>query len=148
MKHGSWMKIVLAAAGIGTMASGAAWAQDEIAFIGTGLFGEQEVGHKGAGEEASGDFSAELDLKAGRLCYILEIDGLDDFTVAHLHEGKVGANGPPVVTLELLGDDGEDLCVDVDAKLLKDIAKNKEKYYVNVHTKEFPQGAIRGQLAQ
>ena len=56
-------------------------------------------------------------------------------------------NGPPVVTLELLGDDGEDVCVDVDPELLRSIARKQANYYVNVHTEAFPAGAIRGQLS-
>jgi len=142
MNKASWMMAVLAAAGC----SGAALAQDNVAYIGTSMFGEQEVGEKGAGEEAYGDFSAELDLAAGRMCYMLEVEGLDTFTAAHLHEGAVGKNGPPVVTLELLGEDGDDVCVDVDPEVLRKIARNKAKYYVNVHTEAFPAGAIRGQL--
>lgn len=129
-----------------TLYAGAAFAQDDLAFVGTSLFGDQEVGHQGAGEEAMGDFSAELDLKAGRMCYMLEVSGLDEFAAAHIHKGKMGENGPPVVTLELMGEEGDDVCVAVDAKLLKDIAKNRPKYYINVHTTAFPEGAIRGQL--
>ncbi len=137
----------LALAGGALLAAGAVAAQGEdLAFVGTSMFGNQEVGHEGAGDDASGDFSAELDMKAGRMCYMLEVDGLDDFAAAHIHKAKAGENGPPVVTLELIGDDGEDVCVAVDAELLKDIAKNRANYYVNVHTAAFPQGAIRGQL--
>ncbi|MEL7218922.1 MAG: CHRD domain-containing protein [Pseudomonadota bacterium] len=73
-------------------------------------------------------------------------EGLDDVAAAHIHKGKLGENGPPVVTLELMGEDGDDVCVEVDAKLLKDIDKNRARYYVNVHTTAFPAGAIRGQL--
>ncbi len=120
-------------------------ANDQFAFTGTSMFGEYEVGHKGAGEEASGDFSAEFDLKAGKMCYILEITGLTGFTAAHIHKAEKGKNGPPVVTLELAN---QDRCIDVDVELLKDIAKNEHKYYVNVHTEAHPQGAIRGQLDQ
>ena len=78
----------------------------------------------------------------------LEVEGLDDFTAAHLHEGAKGKDGPPVVTLELLGDDGEDICVDVDPALLKKIVAKGDRFYVNVHTAEFPEGAIRGQLEE
>lgn len=135
----------LAALGALAVLTGPAHADDHLAFTGTSLFGEYEVGHKGAGEEASGDFSAELDLQAGRLCYILEISGLSGFTAAHIHKAEKGKNGPPVVTLELTS---EDRCIAVDAELLKDIAKNEHKYYINVHTDAFPNGAIRGQLDQ
>lgn len=139
-------KRAMALAGAAILCAGSALAQDDdLAFVGTSMFGEQEV-EGGAGAEASGDFSAELDMKAGRMCYMLEVQGLVDFAAAHIHKGKRGENGPPVVTLELLGDDGEDVCVAVDATLLKDIAKNRAHYYVNVHTAAFPAGAIRGQL--
>ncbi|MEM9500389.1 MAG: CHRD domain-containing protein [Pseudomonadota bacterium] len=77
---------------------------------------------------------------------MLEVDGLDTVTAAHIHKGKLSENGPPVVTLELMGDDSEDVCLDVDSNLLNDIAKNRPDYYVNVHTEAFPAGAIRGQL--
>ena len=146
MKRATWLMAGAAALAGAGMAAGAAQAQNNLAYIGTALFGEEEVGHKGAGEDATGDFSAELDLKAGRMCYMLEIQGLEGFTAAHLHEGRKGANGPPVVTLQLLGDDGEDVCVDVDPELLKKIARREDAYYVNVHTEAFPEGAIRGQL--
>lgn len=142
MIRGTWTITALAACAL----PAGALAQDNMAYIGTSLFGEQEVGHDGAGDEASGDFSAELDLAKGRMCYMLEVDGLDTFTAAHIHEGAAGKEGPPVASLELLGEDGDDVCVDVDAALLKKIAGNKSRYYVNVHTEAFPAGAVRGQL--
>lgn len=127
------------------LGGGIATAQNNLAYVGTSLFGENEVG-KGAGEDAGGDFSAELDLGRGRLCYLLEVYGLDEVTGAHIHEGGRGNNGPPVVTLQLAGKSGDDICVDVDKELLSTMARNKARYYVNVHTAAFPEGAIRGQL--
>ena len=121
-------------------------AQRQYAYVGTSLFGQNEP-DGGAGEEASGDFSAEFDFVNGRMCYMLEIFGIDDFTAAHLHEGGRGKHGPPVITLELMGDDGEDVCVDVDTELMEKIARNRGRYYVNVHSEAFPMGAIRGQLS-
>ena len=144
MKNGLILTGLVAA----TSLAGAAMAQDNLAYIGTSMFGEQEVGHEGAGEDASGDFSAELDLDNGRICYMLEVEGLDDFTAAHIHEGGQGKNGPPVMSLELLGDDGEDVCADADVELLKKIARNQKRYYVNVHTAAYPMGAVRGQLEE
>lgn len=135
-----------AAALLGALGAPAAIAQDNFAYVGAPLFGELEVGHKGAGEEASGDFNAELDLAKGRMCYLLEVSGLDEVTAAHVHEGPAGKNGPPVIPLQVAGPKGDDICTDVDPELLRKIARNPARYYVNVHTRAFPEGAIRGQL--
>lgn len=138
--------IAALAACLAAVPAGAGAQDGRFAYVGTSLFGDQEVGHEAAGEDASGDFTAELDLTAGKICYALEVDGLDTVTAAHLHEGEFGKNGPPMVTLQLMGEDGEDVCTAVDKALLAKIAKNKADYYVNVHTEAFPDGAIRGQL--
>lgn len=135
------------AAGMLVAAPLAAQDDDEFGYVGASLFGDQVVETKGAGENASADFSAEFDYAQGRMCYMLELDGLKDFTAAHIHKAPVGENGPPVLTLEL-SKEGADLCVDADVALMKDIAANEAAYYVNVHTKKFPQGAVRGQLGQ
>jgi hypothetical protein len=121
-------------------------AQRQYAYVGTSLFGTNEP-NGGAGDEASGDFSAEFDFVNGRMCYMLEIYGIDDFTAAHLHEGGKGSDGPPIITLELIGDDGDDVCIDVDKELMEKIVRNRGRYYVNVHSTAFPMGAVRGQLS-
>jgi hypothetical protein len=147
MKFGTGL---VGAAALSMVVASASFAQDDgdYSYVGTSLFGENEVGHKGAGDDASGDFTAELDLANGRMCYLLEVEGLDTVTAAHLHQGADGRNGPPVVTLELMGDDGEDVCVDVEPDLLKKIERNPAGYYVNVHTPKYREGAIRGQLGE
>ena len=42
---------------------------------------------------------------------------------------------------------GPTCLTDLDKNLLKDIIRNPENYYVNVHNTPFPTGAVRGQLA-
>jgi len=123
---------------------GTAMAQERYAYIGTSLFGENEP--DGGDKDGEADFTAELDLVAGKMCYLLEIGDLEGVTAAHIHEGAKRQSGPPVVTLSTADSGGDDVCVDVDVALLKDIVKFKSKYYVNVHTEAFPAGAIRGQL--
>lgn len=67
-------------------------------------------------------------------------------TMAHIHEGAVGKNGPPIITLNQKGDTV--FTVPADARLSEDqytsyLAGN---LYVNVHSQNFPNGEIRAQL--
>ena len=39
-------------------------------------------------------------------------------------------------------------CATASADVVKDILQNPGNYYVNVHTSDFPAGAIRGQLSK
>ena len=139
MNTGKWGAILVCGA---ALAAAPLMAEEQA--VGASLFGENEVGHDGADEEAGGDFSGFVDTEAGTLCYYLETYGLDTVTAAHLHKGKDGQNGDPVVVLEANADD--EVCVEVEAGLLADIARREKDYYVNVHTEAFPAGAIRGQL--
>ena len=43
---------------------------------------------------------------------------------------------------------GEDLCIAAEPDVLRPIVANPAGFYVNVHTGDFPKGAVRGQLAK
>ena len=65
---------------------------------------------------------------------------------AHIHLGAAGTNGNPVVDLNASGlTNGQ---TTITSELASQINANPSGYYVNVHTAEFPNGAIRGQLAR
>lgn len=66
---------------------------------------------------------------------------------AHIHKGAAGENGPVVIPLAPPAADGKaNGTATVDATLAADIKANPQGYYFNVHTSDYPQGAIRGQL--
>jgi hypothetical protein len=102
----------------------------------------------GANETAGGDadgtgsFSATVDADEGDLCYALKADKIAAVTMAHIHSGAAGSNGPPVVTIGMTDDN----CMAVEPDVLRAITANPGNYYVNIHNAEFPAGAIRGQL--
>lgn len=100
------------------------------------------------------------------LCYVLTADRIDPTFVAgqtgmaHIHRGIEGQNGPVVAALAFpVGGDAADCLTEGEsgkfprigmagepASIVADILSHPEQYYVNVHTGEFPAGAIRGQL--
>ena len=100
------------------------------------------------------------------MSYGIQVSNIENITAAHIHQGKEGQNGPVIVTLfkadndtgtgpidgQLVGGsitndmlEGSMANKTVEGDLVK-VIENGEAY-VNVHTTENPDGAIRGQIA-
>ena len=104
------------------------------------MTGAEEV--PGPGDpDGKGTATVVVDDAANTVCFELTYSGLGKVTAAHIHTGAKGVAGPPAVTLK--GDKG---CVNADPTTVKAIRDDPGSHYVNVHTDEFPKGAIRGQL--
>ena len=115
--------------------------------LSTTLTGAQEV--PPADPDGSGTASFTLNQGQGQICFTLTASNLAPTTAAHIHEASAGQNGPVVVTLTPPGPDGSSSgCVAAPAEVIKAIRQNPSDYYVNIHTTEFPGGAIRGQLSK
>jgi LPXTG-motif cell wall-anchored protein len=87
----------------------------------------------------------------GQVCFDIKVSNLTlPVAAAHIHKGAAGVAGPVVVPF-ITQPDADGMfsgCVTVeDQALVQDIAANPAGYYVNVHTPDYPKGAIRGQLA-
>lgn len=88
-----------------------------------------------------------VDTKKNTVCYSVTTKGLTGIVEAHIHAGAMGVDGSDVVPLlPAKFNLKAATCVKVTNKLASDIAMNPAMYYVNVHTKAFPDGAVRGQL--
>jgi len=94
-----------------------------------------------------GGFSVEVDPDTNDFCYTLWVEKTAAPTMAHVHAGVAGATGGPVITLEVTGKD-DNICIAVDKAKLDPIVATPAGYYVNVHTADFPGGAVRGQLTK
>jgi hypothetical protein len=66
---------------------------------------------------------------------------------AHIHSGAAGVSGPIVVPLKAPDSSGAASgCVSASRAVVAQILGDAGSYYVNVHTTDFPGGAVRGQL--
>ena len=106
----------------------------------------------GANEPAGGDpdgaglARVEINDTTNTVCTDLEVRMISPATAAHIHRGAAGVDGPPVITLDVPDDDDSDDCDDVQDALVDEIRNNPGGFYVNVHTADHPDGAIRGQV--
>jgi len=82
------------------------------------------------------------------LCYRLHAANITlPAVAAHIHRGAANVNGPVVVPFTPPQADGNSSgCTSSDQALMNEIIANAGGFYVNVHTKEHPAGAIRAQL--
>ena len=113
------------------------------------LKGSEEV--PGPGDnKGKGEIQVFLKAKKEKVCFNLEISKLDPVMAGHIHKGVEGVAGKIKVTLfetEILGEGAYEGCTrNVKSKLIAKMAEVPEKFYVNLHTAEYPDGAIRGQL--
>jgi hypothetical protein len=98
----------------------------------------------------AGSAKITLNMAKGTVCYNITVMGIKLPTAAaHIHAGKAGKNGPVVVPFATSpGKTGHTAgCVhSVRASLIKGMMNHPTSYYVNVHTTDYPGGAVRGQL--
>jgi hypothetical protein len=122
-------------------------------FLTAELTGDQEVPVPNGPAVADNDGSATalVQIKGDRVTFALRWKGIAAPSLGHIHEGKAGVNGgvkvglfgtamPATVTAA-----AGQVTVN-DAQLAQDLRRNPSGFYVNLHTAEFPGGAVRGQL--
>lgn len=113
------------------------------------LSGKDEVPGPGVTDGAG---VAEIRIEGQEVCYKLNATMGEMPTAAHIHTGATGASGPVLVNLMPMFNKGEsgftaENCLP-PSSAVPQIAENPAGFYVNIHTAEHPDGAIRGQLAK
>lgn len=92
-----------------------------------------------------------FDEAAGQVCVQSTLVGIEPLTLAHIHRGAAGVNGPPVVNFTpLIATSGAGAlsgCVSAPPATIAEILANPAGFYYNVHTATYPNGAARDQLA-
>jgi len=111
------------------------------------LRGANQVGRGDPDGSGSADISFADELS--RVCWDLnDLDGLGPITGANIHRGGPGVDGPIVLPLKQATEGGWRGCSNDTAWVQRAFNEGLSNYYVNVHTAEYPNGAIRGQLRQ
>jgi len=127
------------------------------------LFGDMEVPPIATNATGLAEFRPTL--SGDMVAYSLNVSDIDQVTMAHIHQAKEGENGPVVVTLirfktltptgpvnGLLAQ-GNITSANLEGpfagKQLSDLlnAMDSMGVYVDVHTTQYPDGEIRGQIS-
>jgi len=93
----------------------------------------------------SGSATVTIRLGTATLCHTLTVSGLIDVEAAHIHRGSTGAVVVPLTTPTSGTSSG---CGTAEKALLQEIVRSPGAFYVNVHTKMYPNGQIRGDLSR
>jgi hypothetical protein len=111
------------------------------------LTGATEV--PGPGDpDGSGTATFRMIRGSAVICFQLSVHNIMlPATAAHIHQGAAGIAGAIVVPLTAPGAAGTASgCVNSTRTIVGAILDNPAGYYANVHTTDYPNGAIRGQL--
>lgn len=106
------------------------------------LTGSAEVPGPG---DSDGTGLAIVTISGTTITYTAFYQGIGAPTLAHIHRGAAGVSNPPVVDFNV-NTLVNGTVTGVSQALIDEIRANPSGFYVNVHTAEFPSGAIRGQL--
>lgn len=146
-------QLALATAAIGALALAGCATVNEAAVQALGetqyatLSARSLVGMSGAG---TGMANAQISIsrEADQVCYDLRDEqNLGNVTAFMLHRGSAGANGPMLINFPKSEDGEWKGCSSASSEVLENaIDRSPEQYYVMVHTTQYPNGAIRGQL--
>jgi len=98
--------------------------------------------------DADGHGTAILELNRGRdeACLTLVASGIAPITSVHLHGPTSGGSGPALAAFTDVT--VRRSCITVSDRVIKMIRKEPGNYYIDVHTTEFPNGALRGELSK
>jgi hypothetical protein len=107
----------------------------------TGFNEVDSAGRPGQGDP-DGTGYACVDLTPEQVCWDIAVANIGAITEAHIHEGGARQNGPIRVDFEGVQTE----CAAADQARIDAIRADPGGFYVDVHTEEFPDGAIRGQL--
>jgi hypothetical protein len=123
-------------------------------FVAKPMTGAKEVPGPG---DAGAKGSAQFSITGSQICATFRFTTTTtpfQITGAHIHKGVAGVKGDIVVGFGAPVN-GKTVCRTCphathcpDSRILSKIKANPAAYYANIHTADFPNGAVRGQLRE
>jgi hypothetical protein len=98
--------------------------------------------------DGSGTARLRLNQGQGTVCFEIKVKDIAAPTAAHIHSGVASSSGPVVVGLSAPVNGVAVGCASASKELVKAIRQSPGNYYVNIHTADYPAGALRGQLSR
>jgi hypothetical protein len=104
---------------------------------------------EGTNTHGTGTARLQLNPDHQTVCSVIHVASIElPATGAHIHVGAAGVKGPIVLNLQAPNAQGFSTgCTRAPRTLIDTIMQHPANYYVNVHNKSYPEGAVRGQLA-
>ena len=119
----------------------------EVVSVSAKLTGAKEV--PGPGDpNGEGEFIASLKTHSGKICFQISHERIQKPDAGHIHKGARDEAGPVKATLFSSRQPSSTIekCKKIGKRLVRRIARNPGRYYVNLHNEQYPDGAIRGQI--
>ncbi|HKA37811.1 MAG TPA: CHRD domain-containing protein [Thermoanaerobaculia bacterium] len=140
MKRTLWL-----AAAICFFAAGTVRAQ-VVTYV-AGLNGANETPNQ-ADPDGVGFAVINIDQAAGSITFTAYAQNIASITASHIHRGAAGVTGPVIIPFNQSFTNGvsSGTLNGIAPSFLAEVIANPPGYYFNVHTTDFPGGAIRGQL--
>jgi hypothetical protein len=109
--------------------------------------GEQVIPGPGDPDGEGGVF-VTLGRNSGTFCFFANAANISPpLTAVQLHRGLRGQAGQVIQDLHGPSTDPHvSGCFNLGRDLIRDMSKNRNNYYIDIHNQEFPDGALRGQL--
>lgn len=118
----------------------------EATFFSAELNGANEV----QPADPDGTGKAFVRVEGDEVCFAISWENLPALGAAHIHSAPAGVNGPVLVGFftTALPDNLTAVtgCATSNAETVDAIKADPASFYINMHTAEFPAGAVRGQL--
>src|SRR3546814_11885937 len=100
----------------------------------------------GGGPDGAGEAYLAL-VGDGLVCLRVNSRSVGRPTAAHLHAGAPGTAGSVVAALPVPEFNTSAACFQIDLAHFADLVARPGDHYIDVHTADAPEGAVRGQLA-